>query len=993
MAAISGWIARTLALLAIVCGWAVANAVDQRVALLIGNNAYGSVPLANAVNDARDLAAALRTLGFKTIVRENATRRDMIEALREFGESVGQGDSAVFFYAGHALQFKDRNYLLPVDAEIRSEDDISLFSVEIQQVFDRMDRARTRHNVIILDACRDNPFASSFKVTSPGLAQSSAPSGTLIAYATAPGSVAADGFGRNGIYTKNILRHIMTPDLPVELMFKRVREAVEKETQSRQTPWDSSSMKGQFVFNTGSAAAQPAPVVAKAEPSMDMMLQIERDFWVSVRDSSRPEELQAYLDNYPNGKFAAIARLRLQQQGGPPGVPPGMPPAVRMQPRGLELPPAQPPNASPPDKSSSLGPPRLYKVAMEPAFGIAPSTEDFFRKPQIEDMQLSPDGSHVAVMLLVGGHLGVAVLDLAKRQAKPVALFDDYDVQWVRWVNKRRLLVRTGSMFDGICGCDMGGGLIAVDADGGDVRVVARALTDKRTLDLAMRPLVFVAALPGDSDDFLAQEYAITSDGELKASALVRVNSRTGRRNLVTLGKPDAGEQERWLLDREAVPRVFMATRKGVTAVYYRAGAEAQWTLIDEVPDEAGDWEPQGIAADGSIYVASSRGRDKMAIVQVEPRRGAAERVVAAHPYVDVEALVFDNGVPVGIRYDADHPGFAWMDDELERIQLAVDQALPGATNELTWSRNRERVMVKSTADRSPGTFYLFDRATGRIEWLAERKPWLKSAALSRTAAVRYKARDGLDIPAYLTLPRNPAASPPPLMVLVHDRPFSAGYSWRFDPEVQQFAAEGYAVLQPNFRGTTRYGWKHLKAGYKQWGRGVVDDVSDGVAWAISKGYVDKDRVCVYGGRFGGYTAIMSLIRNPQAYRCGVAYMPYVDVAALYTVGWSPVAKSDTASHDMREMVGDPDKDRAGFDAISPVEQAARIQAPALLAFGGDDLIVPPEQAARLRSALERNHKKFEWLVFDGQGHYFEDPAARLQFQRSASKFVAESFK
>ena len=132
------------------------------MALLIGNNTYAGVPLANAVNDARDLAGALRNLGFKTIVRENATRRDMIEALREFGDSIGEADAAVFFYAGHALQFKDRNYLLPVDSEIRSEEDISLFSVEIQQVFDRMDRARTRHNVIILDACRDNPFAGRF---------------------------------------------------------------------------------------------------------------------------------------------------------------------------------------------------------------------------------------------------------------------------------------------------------------------------------------------------------------------------------------------------------------------------------------------------------------------------------------------------------------------------------------------------------------------------------------------------------------------------------------------------------------------------------------------------------------------------------------------------------------------------------------------------------------------------------------------------------------
>src|SRR3989440_5289358 len=186
-----------MALLALAC---VPAAAAERVALLIGNNNYGSTPLRNAVNDARDLGEALKDLGFHVIVRENASRRDMIDAIREFGQAIDGANAAVFFYAGHAMQFKDRNYLIPIDAAMGSEDDITFFSVEIGQIFDRMDRARTKFNFIILDACRDNPFAASFKTTSVGLAQMSAPSGTLIAYATAPGSVAADGFQRNGIY-------------------------------------------------------------------------------------------------------------------------------------------------------------------------------------------------------------------------------------------------------------------------------------------------------------------------------------------------------------------------------------------------------------------------------------------------------------------------------------------------------------------------------------------------------------------------------------------------------------------------------------------------------------------------------------------------------------------------------------------------------------------------------------------------------------------------
>jgi len=301
--------------LALACALAAprAHAAD-RVALLIGNNNYASTPLRNAANDAKDLSEALKELGFKVIVRENASRKDMIEAIREFGQALDGASAALFFYAGHAMQFKDRNYLIPIDAAMGSEEDVTFFSVEIGQVFDRMDRARTRFNFIILDACRDNPFAASFKTTSQGLAQMSSPSGTLIAYATAPGSVAADGYGRNGIYTKHILQNIRVPDLPVEIMFKRVREGVERETRRLQTPWDSSSLKGDFAFNASSAprastAAAPGP---SPGPSADITLQIEREFWISVRDSNRPDDIQAYLDKYPQGNFASLARNRLE---------------------------------------------------------------------------------------------------------------------------------------------------------------------------------------------------------------------------------------------------------------------------------------------------------------------------------------------------------------------------------------------------------------------------------------------------------------------------------------------------------------------------------------------------------------------------------------------------------------------------------------------------------------------------------------------------------
>ncbi|HXF77958.1 MAG TPA: caspase family protein [Usitatibacter sp.] len=335
---------RVLAALALACA-APALAANDRVALLIGNNNYASAALRNAANDAHDLGEALKELGFKVIVRENASRKDMIDAIREFGAAIEGANTALFFYAGHAMQFKDRNYLIPIDAAMGSEEDVTFFSVEVGQVFDRMDRARTRFNFIILDACRDNPFAASFKTSSAGLAQMSAPSGTMIAYATAPGSVAADGFGRNGIYTKNILQNIKVPGIPAEIMFKRVREGVERETRRLQTPWDSSSLKGDFTF-----ASSAGQAVAAAGPSADATLQIEREFWVSVRESNRPEDIRAYLDKYPNGNFSSLARNRLDALLRPARVAAAAPApaeAQKLPPEPVRAAPAEPAKATP----------------------------------------------------------------------------------------------------------------------------------------------------------------------------------------------------------------------------------------------------------------------------------------------------------------------------------------------------------------------------------------------------------------------------------------------------------------------------------------------------------------------------------------------------------------------------------------------------------------------------------------------------------------------
>jgi uncharacterized caspase-like protein len=277
---------------------------EERVALVIGNAAYKPFnPLDNPVNDARLIADALQKAGFKVAEHENLDRAGLVNAFREFGERLNERTVAVVYYAGHALQLRDNNYLVPVDAEIHNEDEIPIAGLDIGFVLGRMSQAKSRVNIVILDACRNNPFAGRTRAAQ-GLAQMDAPPGTLLAYATAPGKLAEDGTGaKNSLYTSYLARFMLAPGLPIETVFKRVREAVIQATGQQQVPWESSSLLGEFAFVPGMAATASADANQEAAG--------ELAFWNSIQASKRAEEYRAYLRQYPRGRFAELAQARI----------------------------------------------------------------------------------------------------------------------------------------------------------------------------------------------------------------------------------------------------------------------------------------------------------------------------------------------------------------------------------------------------------------------------------------------------------------------------------------------------------------------------------------------------------------------------------------------------------------------------------------------------------------------------------------------------------
>jgi hypothetical protein len=274
----------------------------QRVALVVGNSAYATAPLLNPVNDARAIAQALRESGFQVIYKENADQRVMLGAIRDFGDRLLAGGTGLFYFAGHGMQIKGRNYLVPVAASIEREDEVAYSTIDAQAILDKMESAGNETNIMILDACRNNPFVRSGRSAQAGLAQMDAPVGTLLAYATSPGSVASDGSGANGLYTQHLLSAMRQEGTKIEDVFKLVRSNVRRDSNGKQVPWESTSLEGDFYFRK---ATSKVTQFNDGSDALDIAL------WETVKASNVPIEIRAYLNRFPQGRFVDDARNRL----------------------------------------------------------------------------------------------------------------------------------------------------------------------------------------------------------------------------------------------------------------------------------------------------------------------------------------------------------------------------------------------------------------------------------------------------------------------------------------------------------------------------------------------------------------------------------------------------------------------------------------------------------------------------------------------------------
>lgn len=624
-------------------------------------------------------------------------------------------------------------------------------------------------------------------------------------------------------------------------------------------------------------------------------------------------------------------------------------------------------------------------VAFEPTV----PAEDFARQPKLRSPAFSPDGERFAAVQEVDGRMNLVAADMKARKPTRVTSFTSVDVSSYRWISNSRIVFSTYDATKGLTEQQRGGGLFAVNHDGSEPRELAATPRGCQVSAQTCRRVEFFSRIAGSEDEILA----VISERDSAVPDLYRLNTRTGRKTLLTEDNP--GKVQRWVVDKDLVPRAAWSVdeRRLEATFWYRDDASAKWRKVATYGAFEPRMQPVAFDVDGSLFVVSNLDSDKDALHVFDAKANRPGETVAQHPLVDVgDSLVMrirDRAI-VGMLIDADRPEYAWFDIELAKAQTLADTGLPGKANRLIPLDNG-KLVVASTSDRDPGTYYLLDPANRTLEQVLHTVDWLAPEQLAQMSVVRYKARDGLEIPAYLSLPVGRPAKGLPLIAWIHGGPWARD-DWGYNPVVQFLASRGYAVLQPNFRGSTGFGRRHLTSSFKQWGQTMQDDITDGVRHLVAQGIVDEKRVCIAGASYGGYATLMGLVKDPKQYRCGISVVGVSDLVWMQELGYSDFNSYDPDSADAYFAVtmGDLTKDRAMLEQYSPRRHADKVGAPVLFVHGADDRRVPIKHAEGMRDALKAAGKPYEWVVYSGEGHGLLKPENRLDYYRKMEAFLGK---
>jgi dipeptidyl aminopeptidase/acylaminoacyl peptidase len=630
---------------------------------------------------------------------------------------------------------------------------------------------------------------------------------------------------------------------------------------------------------------------------------------------------------------------------------------------------AQPPSVAAPPVAAVSG-----ADANKPeTAGVPPKIplRDFFKNPVSRGYDLSPDGQTLSFLQPWESRMNIFIRPTGGGEAKRLTNEKDRDIRNYAWKGNGFVVYAMDDKGD------ENFHLKRVDLKSGEVK------------DLTPFPKVR-SEIIDDLADVSETDVLITlNKRNPEVFDAFRLNVATGEMKMVA---QNPGKVDRWITDHAGVIRAATQTDGVNTSLLTRPDEKTPFKMVLTTNFREAV-NPQFFTFENkNLYATSNIGRDKAAVVTIDPSNGKELEKLYENPDVDVDALAYSKKrkVVTFAAFDTWKTERKFFDKQSETMYKTLAEKLPGYEVEVVANDKAEdKFIVMASNDRSPGSRNLFDAKTGTLTKLVDVAPWLKESELAPMKPVEYKSRDGLTIHAYLTLPLGREAKNLPVVINPHGGPWFRD-TWGFNPEVQFLANRGYAVLQMNFRGSTGYGRKFWEASFKQWGQAMQDDITDGVQWLIKQGIADPKRVAIYGGSYGGYATLAGVAFTPDLYAAAV---DYVGVANMFTFMktippyWKPFLDM------FHEMVGDPEKDKAMMEAVSPVMHADKIKTPLFVAQGAHDPRVNKDESDQMVAALKKRGVEVEYMVKDNEGHGFHNEENRFDFYGAMEKFLAKYLK
>ncbi len=625
----------------------------------------------------------------------------------------------------------------------------------------------------------------------------------------------------------------------------------------------------------------------------------------------------------------------------------------------------------------------------------APPAEVYGHLPQFDHAQISPDGTHVAAIEGRGRFGVIAIYDLGAPSSPPVTYAPD---DWmmprsVAWANNQRVLIEAQYALRAATGVGfypyVMSRVISIDRNGGDAKTL---MSDKPELRSDHGSGAIIELGRGDPSYVLM--VAQTKHTMNYTLDIFRVDPATGTSKKLEEGKP---ETHGWVTDGHGNVIMREDIDNDVTTFLARLPGASDWNEVYRYTDDTKT--VSGISIIGhspnaeEVYAVARSGGDHQSIYKLNLRTKTLTPVVAADPHVDLFGSIVDPATENlwGASFNWDHLRRQFFDSAAGSLYATLQSKFPGCDVEVvSASADASRVIAKVEGASNPGrAFYLFDTKSGQTTKLGAKYPELSAADLATPHFFTYQSRDGKEIPAYLTLPAGAGAKPLPLVVLPHGGPAARDDEF-FDFITQFIASRGYAVLQPQFRGSDGYGSAFEEAGKFQWGLGMQDDVTDGVQKLIADKKVDPARVCIVGASYGAYAALVGAMQTPQIYRCAVGLSGVYDLKLILLERWVYAQHGYTDYYYWHSVIGDVKKDAEKLDRASPALHADKISVPVLLLHGTNDLTLAVVHGQLMAKALKDAGKEYNYIELDGEDHHLSQGSTRTQALKEIGAFLAK---